>query len=387
MADCKRKIIRITTVPQSMRSLLKGQLRFMMQYYTVVAVTSDGEDYANMINEQGVRGVKINMTRRITPLRDLYALFQLIKLFIKEKPYIVHTHTPKAGTLGMIAAYLTRVPHRIHTVAGLPLLEATGKKRKLLDFVEKITYKCATRVLPNSFALKDIILRNKLVSAEKIDVIGNGSSNGIDTSYFCSESVCKSKEQLRSECNIHKDDFVFIFVGRIVKDKGINELISAFKIVSAKYSKAKLLLVGPYEKELDPIALESEQEIETSSSIISVGFQNYVLPYFKMADALVFPSYREGFPNVVMQAGAMGLPSIVTDINGCNEIIIERENGLIIPSKSVSKLIKAMEEFIVNSKLVGNLQLSARKLICNRYEQKDVWNAILKMYQDLDNSN
>lgn len=384
MEGSKKKIIRVTTVPQSLQSLLKGQLRFMSSYYDMVAVSSDGNCFEDMVKEQGVRGIKLNMTRKITPFKDLCSLFQLIKLFKQEKPFIVHTHTPKAGTLGMIAAWITRVPHRIHTVAGLPLLVAKGPKRSLLNFVERVTYSCATKVLPNSFALKDIIIENKLGSPKKIGVIGNGSSNGIDTRFFSADAVDKTKEELRTEFNIPQSSFVFIFVGRMVRDKGINELVAAFSQLYSENKNTRLLLVGSYEKELDPLLPETIDTIDNHPGIVAMGFQKDVRPFFKLADALAFPSYREGFPNVVMQAGAMGLPAIVTDINGCNEIILEGKNGVIIPSQNTSALLAAMKDFLLVKEATQKMAKQSRSLITSRYEQKEVWKAILEMYQSLE---
>lgn len=384
MVGSKKKLIRITTVPQSLQSLLKGQLKYMNTYFDVLAVSSDASFFEEMLEEQEVRGVRINMTRKITPFTDLISLYRLVKLFRKERPYIVHSHTPKAGILAMLAAKITGVPHRLHTVAGMPLLITMGFTRRILNIVERLTYGCATKVLPNSFAMRDIILDNKLTKSSKLQVIANGSSNGIDTTHFSLDAIKNSKNQLREEFGYSEKDFIFIFVGRLVADKGINELVEAFSKLYDKYDEVKLLLVGPYEDELDPLKNSTRDTIENHKAIKAVGFQKDVRPFFKMADALAFPSYREGFPNVVMQAGSMELPSIVTDINGCNEIIIDRKNGLIIPSKSVESLYIAMEEFIFDKELVNSLKSNSRKLIVDRYQQEDVWQAILKMYQELE---
>src|SRR5690606_29772305 len=181
----KTKLIRITTVPQSLRGLLKGQLNYMSTNgFEVIGVSSPGEALHDVERNEGVKTVGIEMTRSITPIQDLKALVQLIQLFRKEKPHIVHTHTPKAGLLGMMAAKIAGVPHRLHTVAGMPLTVATGSKRQLLNQMEKLTYACATKVYPNSFGLEKIILDEKFTSPSKLKVIGNGSSNGIDTSIF-----------------------------------------------------------------------------------------------------------------------------------------------------------------------------------------------------------
>ncbi len=283
----------------------------MSEYFEVVGVTSPGKEIKEVEDNEQIRVVPISMSRKITPFQDLKSLWKIYWLLKKEKPAMVHTHTPKAGIIGMVAARLANIPIRVHTVAGLPLMEATGTKRKILDWVEKITYSSATKIYPNSKGLYDFIVSQKFTAASKLKIIGSGSSNGIDTSFFSKENISdEDKTKLNNELKIHVEDFVFIFVGRLVKDKGINELITAFSKIQIKNSK--LLLVGPLEDDLDPLLPEIMDEIQQNKNIISVGFQQDVRPYFAVADALVFPSYREGFPNVVMQAGALGLPSIVS---------------------------------------------------------------------------
>lgn len=383
-----KKLIRITTVPLSLKVLLKGQLRFMASNgFDVKGVSSEGEELREVHENEGIAVEAITMSRKITPFQDLKSLWEMWNFLRKEKPQIVHTHTPKAGIIGMLAARLAGVPHRLHTVAGLPLMEATGTKRKILNFVEKLTYSSATRVYPNSKGLYDFILQNNFTQSNKLKIIANGSSNGIDTTFFSPDQVTEiEKVTLREKLNIQPDDFVFVFVGRIVSDKGINELIKAFselQTVENKPTGTKLLLVGGLENDLDPLNPETLAEINQNKDIISVGFQQDVRSFFAIADALVFPSYREGFPNVVMQAGAMGLPSIVSDINGCNEIIIEGENGLIIPSKNVEKLKEKMLTLAKDKNLYTKLKGNSRRMIENRYEQSVVWNALLEEYEGL----
>jgi glycosyltransferase involved in cell wall biosynthesis len=379
------KLIRITTVPVSLKTLLKGQHQFMSNHYEVIGVSSEGKELQNVQNEEGVRVIPIEMTRTISPLSDLKSLYKLYKTLKKEKPLIVHSHTPKAGIIGMLAAKFTGVPHRLHTVAGLPLMEATGNKRKLLDFVERLTYSCATKVYPNSKGLRDFILKNNFTKPEKLKVIANGSSNGINTGHFDPSLFSATDQQtLKKKLAITAEDFVFIFVGRLVSDKGINELVHAFEKLSKENKTAKLLLVGPLESDLDPLNPETLSTLTLNKNIISAGFQNDVRPYFAISDVLVFPSYREGFPNVVMQAGAMGLPSIVTNINGCNEIIIEGQNGTIIPVKNSDAIYKAMKKMVSDNPFRTHLQKNARPMIVSRYEQKVVWEAILAEYKSLE---
>lgn len=364
----------------SLKVLLKGQHRFMSQKgFEVIGISSKEQALYDVQKEEGIRVKELKMTRTISPFQDLKSLLSFYKLCKKEKPLIVHSHTPKAGIVGMLGAKLAGVPIRLHTVAGLPLMEATGLKRKVLDFVEKVTYSCATKIYPNSKGLYDFILKNRYTSKEKLLVIANGSSNGINTSFFSPQQVSEEqKNTLKKELNILPDDFVFVFVGRLVGDKGINELITAFS--NLNNPKTKLLLVGTQEKELDPLKPQTINNIVNNNNIIAVGFQKDVRPYFAISDALTFPSYREGFPNVVMQAGAMGLPSIVSNINGCNEIIIEGENGVIVPVKNAELLQQKMELFIQNKDFYTQLQQNSRRLITERYEQSMVWNCLLDEY-------
>ncbi|CAH8286167.1 glycosyltransferase involved in cell wall biosynthesis [Mariniflexile fucanivorans] len=381
-----KKIIRITTIPASLRGLLNGQLSFMSNYFEMIGISSSlGGLLYEVGKEEGVRTITVEMTRKITPVRDLLGVYKLYKIFKKEKPDIVHTHTPKAGTLGMVAAKLAGVPNRLHTIAGLPLLEATGIKRMVLNAVEKLTYRCATKIYPNSFGLYHIILEQKFTNKNKLKVLGNGSSNGIDTTYFDTIHFDENyKNNLRKNLNITNEDFVFAFVGRLVKDKGINELINAFNKLDKKFKHIKLLLIGQYENHLDPLLPETMEVIKSNPNIIFTGWVDDVRPYLAISNVLTFPSYREGFPNVVMQASAMKLPCIVTNINGCNEIISQPENGYIIPVKDTQALYIAMEQvYALTKKSHNKMGETSRKMIVSKFEQQFVWNALLEEYQSL----
>ena len=377
------KLVRITTVPISLKILLKGQHRFIAQNgFEVLGVSSSGNALNKVAKNEKISVYTVEMTRVISPLKDIKSLWNFYKLCNRERPTIVHSHTPKAGIVGMLGAKLAGVPIRLHTVAGLPLMEATGRKRRLLDFVEKLTYSFATKVYPNSKGLYDFILKNNFTAEDKLKVIANGSSNGIDTTYFSAQAIPHERIiTLKTGLGIQENDFVYVFVGRLVGDKGINELVQA--ISKLKVPNSKLLLVGPFETELDPLLPETLKVIEFNPNIISVGYQSDVRPYFAISDCLVFPSYREGFPNVVMQAGAMGLPSIVTNINGCNEIIKEGKNGAIIPVKNIDAIVEAMQKMCSDKVYYEQLQQNARPMIQSRYEQQLVWEALLAEYNSL----
>ena len=380
----KLKLVRITTVPKSLEKLLEGQLEFMSDYYDVTAVSSDKDQLEKYGLKNNTNIFHLDLTRKITPIKDFKAILRFYKFLRKEKPYIVHSHTPKAGLIAMVSSYFAGVPNRLHTVAGLPLMEATGAKRFILNFVEKLTYKAATGVYPNSRGLYDFILRSKFTQEDKLKIIGNGSSNGIDTKYFNPENYTGSFiDSERAKLSISRSDFVFIFVGRLVKDKGINELVKAFENLHKSNKNVKLLLVGALEEDLDPLETTTMLSISNNNDIIYAGYQNDVRPFFALSQVLVFPSYREGFPNVVMQAGAMGLPSIVSNINGCNEIIKNDVNGLIVPPKNPELLLDAMDTMLNNHNEFKKMKSVSRIEMLSKYSRNDIWNYILDEYKTL----
>ena len=380
-----KKLIRITTIPISIEKLLENQPRFFSKYYNLTLVSSDEKQLAKVASDQGVQYFPLEITRKITPLQDLRCLVRLVSFLRQEKPHFVHSHTPKAGIIGMLAAYIAGVPVRMHTVAGLPLMEATGVKRWVLNTVERITYFCSTNVYPNSKGLETFILQNKLCILKKIKVLGSGSSNGIDTSYFDPEMVSQAQQiALKNELNIEPKDFVFCFVGRLVKDKGVNELIDAFIQISKKHLNTKLLIVGHTEADLDPLLTVTLHNIEFNKRIIEVGFQKDIRPYLAIADLFIFPSYREGFPNVILQANAMGVPCIVSDINGCNELIKQGENGIIVPTKNSKILKEQMELLLENPNYLKASKAEIRNFIRLNFEREVFWELLLKEYKALE---
>ena len=378
----KNKVVRITTIPLSLEKLLEGQLNFMSEFFEMTAVSSDKERLNNYGKKEGIDVYHLEMTRKITPFKDFIAIMKFYKFLLTHKPQIVHSHTPKAGFISMIASFLARVPIRLHTVAGLPLMEAKGFKRIILNSVESLTYLCATKIYANSIGLMEFILNERYTSSKKIDVIGKGSSNGINLSYFNYNIVKKSeKEELRKKYDIAENDFVFLYVGRIVGDKGINELVESFDFLSKNYLNSKLLLVGNLENHLDPIKENTEKLICYNDKIICTGYQKDVRPFFAISDVFVFPSYREGFPNVVLQSCAMSIPVITTDINGCNEIIKDNFNGLIIPPKNLKKLRENMEVVINSPSKLSFFKSNTFKSIQHNFNQIDIWNLLKEEYR------
>lgn len=391
----KKKLIRVTTSDISLDSLIKGQLRFMNQYYEVVGLSNNTGRLKEVGEREGVRVIEVPMHREISLWADLKSLWNLCKIFKRERPFIVHANTPKGSLLAMMAGKLTRVPHRIYTVTGLRYQGAQGMLRIILMTMERITCFCATKVIPEGNGVK-MALEHDHITKKPLKVVLNGNINGIDTEYFSAESVVRVDETqptpidvankraaIRESLGLSADDFAFVFVGRIVGDKGMNELAACMRQLQGSHPKCKLILVGRFETEFDPLDNGIEDFFKSASNVVYVGYQKDVRPYLLAADALVFPSYREGFPNVVMQAGAMGLPSIVTDINGCNEIVTDGINGKIIPPRDREALLRMMESFLEDLTATNSMARNARAIIQSRYEQRQVWEALREEYGKL----
>ena len=374
-----QKLIRLTTIDNSLDVLLKGQLKYLNNAFEVIGVANDSGLLSSVAKREGIRTIDIPMQRKISIIHDLKSLWALYRLFLKERPFIVHANTPKASFLSMIAAWLARVPHRIYLVTGLRFETVHGPLRLLLKMTERISCFCATKVIPEGDGVKKL-LYSEHITKKPMEKILNGNINGIDVEYFDrSKDILAKAAIIKNESNA----FTFIFIGRIVRDKGINELISAFHKLSSENQHIRLFLVGVFEDELDPILPETKRLIETSENIIFTGYQNDVRPYLAASDMLILPSYREGFPNVVLQAGAMGLPCIVTNISGSNEIIIPNKNGIIIPKQNTEALYQAMKYCIQHPESVKEMAQEARPSIVSRFKQQDVWRAILDMYNSL----
>lgn len=374
----KHIIIRASTISMSV-IFVSGMLPQLMEKYEVILLSSPGKELDEAESQYRVRGIRVPMARHISLREDIISLWKLIKVFCKEKPRMVHSMTPKAGLLCMIAAWLTRVPVRVHTFTGLVFPTATGLKRRVLMMTDAITCACATHVIPEGEGVM-ADLRNYGITNKPMKVLGYGNVKGIDlTHYSRRPEVMDLAQKLKKE-----GVFTFVFVGRIARDKGINELCKAMSKLSG-FALARLLLVGWNEDSQDPISQEAKDLITNNPAIEYVGPKcgEELLAYYVAADSYVFPSYREGFPNTVLEAGAMGLPCIVTDINGSREIIVEGENGVIIPPRDEEALFQAMLEMIRNKQKREYMASQARDLIASRFEQSFVQKCLLDFYEEV----
>ncbi len=378
----KKKFLIVTTIPISL-NFFKGQIRFLSQEFDVQLVSGPGEELEHICKAEGVSAHGIKMQREISPIQDIISLWKFVLLFNKTKPHVVHGNTPKGGLLSMMAAWICGVPTRIYFIHGLRYEGAEGLKRILLLNMERLTCYFANEVFTVSYGVKDKLKSDKITD-KKILINGNGSINGINANTFLPDVVQKQKYHLEQQ--LPENTIIFGFVGRIVRDKGINELVEAFLMLVGKHTNIKLILVGDYEEELDPIDIATKRAIESNDNIILTGWQKDIRPYLNLMDIFVLPSYREGFGISIMEAAAMNIPAICSNISGCNEIIKDGYNGKLISPKSVTELYDAMEIFIENPDLISQMGKVSREYILNKYDQNFVWKESLKNYLELINN-
>jgi glycosyltransferase involved in cell wall biosynthesis len=380
-----KKLIRITTVPMALRYLLPGQPHFMQQNgFDVVMISADGPELGEVIKNEGCRHIIVPMTRKITPLQDFKCLLQLIKIFKKERPDIVHTHTPKAGLLGMIAAKFCGVKVRIHTVAGMPLMVEKGFKLQLLKFIEKLTYKAASQVWPNSNSLYNYIAENKFAPAKKLKIIGKGSTNGINIKRFNKDILDEGiLNQVKNSIGFVPQFTYLLCIGRLVADKGIVELVNVFSALQKKQANLKLIVVGDYEEELDPLPATIMQQIKTNANIIHIKWTQQVEYFMHIANYFVFASHREGFPNVLLQAGAMQLPIICSRIAGNVDIVSDKQTGLIFDTANETQMGQQVEYAINHPNEMQAMAASLQQIIKKDYERENIWQNILAAYKSL----
>ncbi|QOJ30185.1 MAG: glycosyltransferase [Ignavibacteriales bacterium] len=383
MNSNKIKIIRITTISATMNVILKGQLEYLNQYYKVIGITAKYLNYfEEIIIREGIKLYDVEMTRKITPVKDLLAVMKLVSIIMREKPLLIHTQTPKANLLAMLAAFICRTPIRILSIVGMPAYKDYGIRGWFLRNLDLLSYSLATNVYPNSWGLYHYYSKWKVLS-KKIGMIGNGSSNGIDLNYYNPSRVSIEKlEKIRRNTRLTKMDFVFSFMGRVVNDKGVKELLEAFLSFceDQKYLNCKLLIIGPLRETDDPIPKYYQDILINHPKIRFVGLQRDVRPFLLLSNTFVFPSHREGLPGSLIQAAAMGLPLIATRILG-NEEIIESVGGFLVPVNDRFSLAEAMKKTYEKYSCQKELENKSREKIAQLYDQKKYWEYLKNEYE------
>lgn len=377
----KLRISLVTTVPDTMAIILNGQPRHLSEKFEVSLITSPGNLLPRINAQEGLSVTTVPMVRAIHPLKDLASIWRMMRTLRHQRPDLVHSYTPKAGLVTMLAAWLCRVPVRVHTFTGLIFPTSRGLKQQVLIWVDRLICACATHIVPEGEGVKQDLLRYR-ITLKPLRVIGHGNIAGVDTGHFNPEDVKvrAAAQVLKGRLKLEPGSMVFCFVGRLNRDKGIAELFEAFAALPAQ---AHLLLVGGLDGSA-PIPQELQAALVGHPRVHTLGFMDDIRPALGLADTLVLPSYREGFPNVVLQAGAMGLAVIATDINGCNEVIKPGFNGWLVPARDAHALQQAMQAAMQTSE-VGRASMGqrARELIQARFERTDHWRRMEQFYREL----
>ena len=376
------KLIRITTAPHSLKVLLAGQMKFMKEAgWDVLMISADGREINEVTKREGVPHHIIPLTRKFTPFKDLYCLWLLFRLFKKEKPDIVHSHTPKAGLLSMLAAKLAGVEVRIHTVAEMPYLVDEKKNSKVLIMRKKLTYQWATMIWSTSESLMKFILNERLVEESKVKIIGNGSSNGVDLTKFNRSSLSEN-HLIAATMRISpsENDYLILVIGSLVKDKGIEDIVEAF-LASKIVNYSKLVLLGSFETDFNPIHGEIVRKIQDHPRIVHIDWTDHVPHYLAMADVLVHASHREGLSNVLLEAGAMQVPVICSDIVGNIDVVTNRKTGLVFPVKNKDILKEALEFAYVKRDFMQELADNLYQEVFDKYQRENMHKKLLENYQ------
>jgi glycosyltransferase involved in cell wall biosynthesis len=377
----KVKLLHITTVSETF-AFFRGQIAYMKaRGYDIHALASPGEWVEKISDREKIPFHTVTMPRRITPLKDIVAIWQIWQQICTIKPHIVHSHTPKGGLLGTIAAWLARVPVRIYHIRGLPMMTATGYKRILLLWSEKVSCLLAHQVICVSHSIREVAINEGLCPKEKITVLLRGSSNGVDTCGRFNPANLEphTRRDVRQEYGIPDDAIVVGFVGRIVRDKGVEELVAAWQILRAEFPNLHLLLVGYFEPQ-DPISAKAKEILQTDTRIHMTGGKDHTPPLYAAMDVFTLPTYREGFPNVPLEAAAMGLPVVATKIPGCIDAVQDGVTGTLVPSHNGSALAQGIRNYLVNSQLRQQHGLAGRDRALREFRQEDIWQALDQEY-------
>lgn len=373
------KIARVGSVPFFLYNHLRRQIAATVEAgHEVVLISSDGPEVEWIKKIPGIRFHEIDIPRRISPLRDLRALWQLFFLFRREGFDIVHSGTPKAGMLCAVAGFLARVPIRLHTFTGQAWVEMHGAMRLIVKTGDWVTATLNTFCYADSASQVEFIVAEGVVKEDKIRVLGSGSLAGVALDRFNLEKWADSTEETIEELNIPSGYKVVTFIGRLTKDKGINELVAAFKMLRKEGIKCILLLIGP--EETKDGSLSNAVAGWSDSDIRAIGYSTEPERYLAMTDIFCLPSYREGFPNVMIEAAAMGVPAVGTDIVGVRDTVIEGETGLLVPPKSVDDLVRALKVLLTDVELCKQMGEKARERACREFSSERVNQAVLDEY-------
>jgi glycosyltransferase involved in cell wall biosynthesis len=382
VASCAT-LVHVTTVPVSLHTFLRAQARHVRGLgFDVHAISSPGSDLERFEHQEGVAVHAVRMTRQVSPANDLLALYHLWRKLRELRPTIVHAHSPKGGLLGMTAAVLAGVPVRVYHIRGLPHATSRGLRRMVLVAAERVSCRLAHRVLAVSRSMRDIAIGAGLCAPEKIRVLLGGSGNGVDAAGRFRPPTAAARAAARERLGIPAGALVVGFVGRIGRDKGIIELGAAWARLREEIPSAHLLLVGPDEREQSlPRALEDE--LRADPRVHLPGEVGETPPMYAAMDVVALPSYREGMPNVALEAAAMELPIVATAIPGCVDAVVDGVTGTLVPVHDAGALRRELQRYLEDPARRAAHGASARRRVLSDFGQEAVWGAIVAEYHAL----
>lgn len=381
------KLVHIVTVPESF-AFLRGQTRYMAQRgFEITGISSAGFYQTTFGDAEPVRLVTIEMTRRITPIRDLLALARLVRALRAIRPQIVHAHTPKGGLLGMLASVIARVPVRIYHMRGLPLTTAKGPRRVVLALTERTACAFASRVVCVSHSLRTEAIAERLAAPGKIVTLHRGSGNGVDAATAFNPDLpdgdrrCRRKA-FRTRVQLPEDAGVVVFLGRLVRDKGLVELAEAWESLGERHPNAHLVAVGPFEPQ-DPLPTSTIEILRGHPRIHLLDRTEDVRSAYSAADFVVLPTYREGLPNVLLEAAAMRLPVVATRVAGCIDAVVDGTTGTLVPVRDAAALGAAIERYLLDPSLRLRHGEAARCHVLASFQPEAIWSATHEQYTAL----
>lgn len=379
---CKVRIARISTVPFFVFAQLGHQLESLAALGAeVFGVTSDGPDFDRLLQLRGVQVVKLNMQRAISPWRDLVSLLRLFVFFRTQRIEIAHSTTPKAGLLTAVAAYLAGVPVRLHTFTGQPWIHMHGLKKMLAQAGDRLVLRLNTHCFADSVGQMEFLLAQGLARADQLSVIGAGSLSGVDSQRFDpARFSLQQRESLLARHGLLPNAPLVLFLGRITVDKGVRELLAAFQSLKTRVANAHLLLVGQFDVDSGVADLNLQQEIDCVADTHVVGYSNCPEAYIALADVLCLPSYREGFGTVVIEAAAMGVPTVGTDIYGLSDAVVQGQTGLLVAPKNAEQLAQSLIHLLQDKPLCRAMGQAARARALDLFDARKVNSLLAHAY-------
>jgi glycosyltransferase involved in cell wall biosynthesis len=378
----KPKLLNIVTDSQS-TIFFRGNMGYMKKRgFNVGICSSPGKLLREIAVLEGAEAFEVPIEREIMLIRDILSLLRLVKLIRRIRPTIVNASTAKAGLLGMLAARLSNVPVRVHQQRGLRSETTIGIKSLIIRSTEWLACKCATVVICNSFSLRNRSLSLRLVNKKKCRVLCNGSSGGVDSVRFSLKGGIIQKAQLlRDKYGITTTCPVLGFIGRLVKDKGINDLRFAFEKVLSVFPDARLLLIGQHETG-DPVSLECVEWLKKQPNVIFSGYVKDVAPYYALFHVLVFPSYREGFPNSPLEASSMQLPVVGYRSTGVVDAVQDGVTGILVDQGDFVGLAEAIIRYLSDPRLRLQHGQAGRERVVRDFQPHRLWEALYQEYED-----